>query len=62
MVKHCRQWGTIVIVSDGDVVFQSRKSERSGLADAAAGNLLVYAHNRKTVFKTLPIVILLIIT
>ena len=30
-VKHVRQWGTPVILSDGDAVFQPRKVERSGL-------------------------------
>src|SRR6516164_6421743 len=30
-VKHVQQWGTAVILSDGDAVFQPRKVERSGL-------------------------------
>ena len=30
-VKHARQWGPVVILSDGDAVFQPRKVERSGL-------------------------------
>src|SRR5262245_15268840 len=30
-VKHVSQWGTVVLLSDGDAVFQPRKVERSGL-------------------------------
>ena len=36
--------GPVVIVSDGDVVFQPHKVKRSGLWDAAAGRVLVYIH------------------
>jgi hypothetical protein len=35
---------TPVILSDGDPVFQPRKIERSGLAAAVRGNVLVYLH------------------
>src|SRR5215213_10704419 len=31
VIEHCQQWGPAVILSDGDVVFQPRKVERSGL-------------------------------
>ena len=37
-------WGTTVILSDGDVVFQPRKIERSGLAAAVHGRVLIYTH------------------
>jgi FMN phosphatase YigB (HAD superfamily) len=43
-IEHCRQWGNAVILSDGDVVFQPRKIERSGLFDAVDGNVLIYVH------------------
>ena len=43
-VEHCRQWGTPVILSDGDVVFQPRKIERSGLLEAFARHVLIYVH------------------
>ncbi len=33
-----------MILSDGDVVFQPRKIERSGLFDAVDRNVLVYIH------------------
>ncbi len=44
VVDHCKQWGKVVILSDGDVVFQPRKIERSGLFDAVGGNVLIYVH------------------
>ncbi len=37
-------WGPTVILSDGDVVFQPRKVERSGLYEAVAGRVLIYIH------------------
>ena len=43
-IEHCRQWGTVVILSDGDVVFQPRKVERSGLLEAVEKNILIYIH------------------
>lgn len=44
VIKHLRQWGKVVILSDGDVVFQPRKVEYSGLWDAVEGNVLIYIH------------------
>ena len=44
VIEHCRQWGSVVILSDGDVVFQPRKVERSGLFEAVGGNILIYIH------------------
>jgi FMN phosphatase YigB (HAD superfamily) len=37
-------WGRAVILSDGDVVFQPRKVERSGIAEAVDGHVLIYIH------------------
>ena len=37
-------WGPVVILSDGDVVFQPRKIDRSGLWSAVEGNVLIYVH------------------
>ncbi len=34
----------VVILSDGDIVFQPRKIQRSGLWDAVQGRVLVYVH------------------
>jgi hypothetical protein len=39
-VMHVRQWGTTVILSDGDAVFQPRKVERSGLWQAFEDHVL----------------------
>jgi len=36
-----------VILSDGDVVFQPRKVERSGLWDAVEGKVLIYVHKER---------------
>jgi FMN phosphatase YigB (HAD superfamily) len=39
--------GPVVILSDGDVVFQPRKVERSGLWAAADGRVLIYIHKEQ---------------
>jgi FMN phosphatase YigB (HAD superfamily) len=44
VIEHCGRWGPVVILSDGDVVFQPRKVERSGLFEAVEGNILIYIH------------------
>jgi FMN phosphatase YigB (HAD superfamily) len=38
--------GPTVIVSDGDIVFQPRKIQRSGLWDAVGGRVLIYIHKQ----------------
>ena len=43
-IEHCQQWGPAVILSDGDVVFQPRKVDRSGLREAFENNVLIYVH------------------
>jgi FMN phosphatase YigB (HAD superfamily) len=40
-------WGPTVILSDGDVVFQPRKVERSGLFEAVEGRVLIYVHKER---------------
>jgi hypothetical protein len=40
-------WGPTVILSDGDVVFQPRKVERSGLSEAVGGRVLIYIHKEQ---------------
>lgn len=47
VVDHVKQWGRAVILSDGDVVFQPRKIERSGLFAAVDGNVLIYIHKEQ---------------
>jgi FMN phosphatase YigB (HAD superfamily) len=46
-VEHARAWGPVVIVSDGDVVFQPLKVHRSGLFEAVEGNVLIYVHKEQ---------------
>jgi FMN phosphatase YigB (HAD superfamily) len=47
VIEYCKQWGPVVILTDGDVVFQPRKIERSGLLDAVEGNVLIYVHKEQ---------------
>jgi FMN phosphatase YigB (HAD superfamily) len=47
VLGHLRQWGPTVILSDGDVVFQPRKIQRSGLWDAVEGRVLIYIHKEQ---------------
>jgi len=44
VLKWLRSFGPTVIFSDGDVVFQPRKIERSGIRDAVDGRVLIYIH------------------
>ena len=44
VIEHIKQWGPAVILSDGDVVFQPRKVDRSGLFEAVSGRVLIYVH------------------
>jgi FMN phosphatase YigB (HAD superfamily) len=44
VIEHCGRWGPVVILSDGDVVFQPRKVERSGLFEAVGKEVLIYVH------------------
>jgi FMN phosphatase YigB (HAD superfamily) len=47
MLASLRSWGKTVIVSDGDIVFQPRKIQRSGLWDAVEGRVLIYRHKEQ---------------
>jgi hypothetical protein len=46
-VRHVQQWGTVVILSDGDAVFQPRKVERSGLWHLFENRVLIYIHKEQ---------------
>ena len=46
VLERFRSWGPTVILSDGDVVFQPRKVQRSGLAEAVDG-VLIYVHKER---------------
>src|SRR5215469_2144596 len=41
VLEHFRRWGPTVILSDGDVVFQPRKVERSSIYEAVDGHVLI---------------------
>jgi hypothetical protein len=43
-IEKFRKHGTVVILTDGDAVFQPRKIERSGLGEAVENNILIYIH------------------
>jgi hypothetical protein len=47
VVEHVKQWGKAVVLSDGDVVFQPLKVERSGLYETFDGNVLIYIHKEQ---------------
>ena len=47
VLERLRSWGQTVILSDGDVVFQPRKVERSGIFEAVDGQVLIYIHKEE---------------
>ena len=47
VIEHVKQWGTPVLLTDGDVVFQPRKVDRSGLCEAVDGHALIYVHKER---------------
>ncbi|MGH7046486.1 MAG: HAD family hydrolase [Stellaceae bacterium] len=47
VLERLRGWGRTVILSDGDVVFQPRKVERSGIFEAVEGHVLIYIHKEQ---------------
>jgi FMN phosphatase YigB (HAD superfamily) len=47
VLQRFRAWGPTVILSDGDVVFQPRKVERAGIAEAVDGHVLIYIHKEE---------------
>jgi FMN phosphatase YigB (HAD superfamily) len=46
-LAHVARSARTVILSDGDVVFQPRKVQRSGLWDAVGGRVLIYLHKEQ---------------
>jgi len=47
VIEHVKQWGTAVLLTDGDVVFQPHKVDRSGLQAAVGGHTLIYVHKER---------------
>jgi len=46
-VAHLNTLGRPVVLSDGDIVFQPRKIQRSGIWDAVAGRVMIYLHKER---------------
>ncbi|HLZ30591.1 MAG TPA: HAD family hydrolase [Chloroflexota bacterium] len=44
VIQRLKELGQVAILSDGDVVFQPRKVDRSGLTSAVDDNVLIYVH------------------
>jgi hypothetical protein len=47
VIHHLRQAGPCVVLSDGDVVFQPHKVERSGIFGTVGGHVLIYIHKEQ---------------
>lgn len=47
-VKHLNGFGTTVILSDGEMVFQPRKIQRSGIWELVEGRVLIYQHKEQS--------------
>jgi FMN phosphatase YigB (HAD superfamily) len=47
VLRHLETLGLPVVLTDGDVVFQPRKIERSGIRAAVHGRVLVYVHKER---------------
>jgi polyphosphate glucokinase len=47
VIEHLGKWGPTVILSDGDVIFQPRKVQRSGLYEAVDGRVLICIHKEQ---------------
>jgi FMN phosphatase YigB (HAD superfamily) len=47
VIEYLRTFADVAILSDGDVVFQPRKIERSGLGSAVGENVLIYVHKEE---------------
>jgi FMN phosphatase YigB (HAD superfamily) len=47
VIRKLGEAGTVAILTDGDVVFQPRKVERSGLWGAVSGEVLIFIHKEQ---------------
>jgi FMN phosphatase YigB (HAD superfamily) len=46
-IAHLSTLGMPVVLCDGDIVFQLRKIQRSGIWDAVPGRVLIYVHKER---------------
>ncbi|MEP6779020.1 MAG: HAD family hydrolase [Gemmatimonadaceae bacterium] len=49
VLHYVRKFGSALILTDGDVVFQPLKIHRSGIFNAVLGNVLIYVHKEQEV-------------
>jgi FMN phosphatase YigB (HAD superfamily) len=47
VIERLRSWGRTVLLTDGDIVFQPRKVQHSGLWRAVDGHVLIYIHKER---------------
>src|ERR1022692_2827180 len=47
VIARIKKWGIAILLTDGDVVFQPRKVDRSGLYEAVDGHALIYVHKER---------------
>jgi FMN phosphatase YigB (HAD superfamily) len=47
-IAHLKSLGRTAVLSDGDIVFQPRKIQRSGIWDAVEGNVLIDVHKERS--------------
>jgi hypothetical protein len=55
VIERLKELGQVAILSDGDVVFQPRKVDRSGLTSAVDDNVLIYVHKEQSSTTSRPI-------
>ena len=47
VIERMKRWGAVVLLTDGDVVFQPHKVDRSGLNKAVDGHALIYVRKER---------------
>jgi len=47
VIRHLSQWGPVVVLSDGDAIFQPHKIARSGVGAAVEDRVLIYIHKEE---------------
>jgi FMN phosphatase YigB (HAD superfamily) len=47
VLEQLRAWGRTVVLTDGDMVFQPRKVQRSRISEAVDGHVLIYIHKEE---------------
>jgi len=47
VLERFKKWGRTVILTDGDMVYQPRKVQRSGIFEAVDGHVLIYIHKEE---------------